>query len=111
MEHLASVLFSVYLQQNQGFDLVYVGELPVLVHVVLSACAGSPTTQDRTATREITRLPYCLPPTHHGVGILIPDFSKLNSPAHWYLCLRFTRHLTMSHARLEARMDSLFPFL
>jgi len=59
----------------------------------------------------ITRLPCCLPPTHHGVGILIPDFSKLNSPAHWYLCLRFTRHLTMSHARLEARMDSLFPFL
>jgi hypothetical protein len=34
---------------------------------------------------------YCLPPTHLGVGILICDFSKLNSPAHWYLCLRFTR--------------------
>src|SRR5450631_4304162 len=28
-----------------------VGDLPVLVHVVLSACPGSPTTQDRTATR------------------------------------------------------------
>src|ERR1039458_589278 len=87
------------------------GDLPVLVHVVLSACTGSPTTQDRTAAREITRLPYCLPPTHHGVGILICDFSKLNSPAHRYLCLRFTRHLTMSRARLEARMDSLLPFL
>jgi len=27
------------------------GDLPVLVHVVLSACPGSSTTQDRTATR------------------------------------------------------------
>ena len=27
------------------------GDLPVLVHVVSSACAGSTTTQDRTATR------------------------------------------------------------
>jgi len=87
------------------------GDLPVLVHVVLSACAGSPTTQDRTATREITRLPCCLPSTRHGVGILIRDFLKLNSPANRYLYLRFSRHLTMSNARLEARMDSLFPFL
>ena len=41
-----------------------------------------------------------------------PDFrfSKLNRPAHRYLYLRFERHLTMSPARLEARMDSLFSF-
>jgi hypothetical protein len=37
-------------------------------------------------------------------------FSKLNSPAHWYLCLRFGSHLAMYPARLEARMDSLFSF-
>src|SRR6202043_1440915 len=37
-------------------------------------------------------------------------FSKLNSPAHQYLCLRFKRHLAISPARLEARMDSLLPF-
>jgi hypothetical protein len=37
-------------------------------------------------------------------------FSKLNHPAHWYLYLRFNRHLAMTTARLEARMDSLFSF-
>jgi hypothetical protein len=37
-------------------------------------------------------------------------FSKLNSPAHRYLCLRFKRHLAMSPARLKARMDSLLSF-
>src|SRR4029077_458853 len=36
--------------------------------------------------------------------------SKLNHPAHRYLCLRFKRHLAMSPARLEARMDSLLSF-
>src|ERR1019366_6524621 len=59
----------------------------------------------------ITQLPYCLPPTHQGVGILICDFSKLNHPAHRCLDLRFATHLAMCHARLEVRMDSLFPFL
>src|SRR5258706_15287542 len=38
-------------------------------------------------------------------------FSKLNSPAHQYLCLRFKRYLAISPARLEARMDSLSPSL
>ena len=37
-------------------------------------------------------------------------FSKLNSPAHRYLCLRFKRYLAISPARLEARMDSLLSF-
>jgi hypothetical protein len=47
----------------------------------------------------------------NGVGILFQtDFSKLNSPAHRYLCLRFKWHLAMSPARLEARMDSLLSF-
>jgi hypothetical protein len=51
-------------------------------------------------------------PYRNGVGVLIQtSFSKLNSPAHRYLCLRFKRHLAVSLARLEARMDSLSPFL
>src|SRR5229473_1856501 len=37
-------------------------------------------------------------------------FSKLNSPAHRYLCLRFKQYLATSPARLEARMDSLLSF-
>jgi hypothetical protein len=37
-------------------------------------------------------------------------FSKLNSPAHRYLYLRFKRHLAVPPARLEARMESLFSF-
>jgi hypothetical protein len=38
-------------------------------------------------------------------------FSKLNHPAHRYPCLRFERNLTASPARLEAKMESLSPFL
>ena len=45
------------------------------------------------------------------VGVLVLRFSKLNSPAHRYPCLRFERHLTMSPARLRAKMESLSPFL
>jgi len=45
------------------------------------------------------------------VGVLILRFSKLNSPAHRYPCLRFKRHLAMSPARLRAKMESLSPFL
>ena len=59
----------------------------------------------------LSQPPCCLPPTHHGVGILIPGFTKLNHPAHRCLDLRFATHLAMCHARLEVRMDSLFPFL
>ena len=40
----------------------------------------------------IARLPYCLPPTRQGVGILICRFSKLNHPAHQ--CLRSTLRST-----------------
>jgi hypothetical protein len=48
----------------------------------------------------------------NGVGVLIQtSFSKLNSPAHRYLCLRFKWRLAVSLARLEARMESLSPFL
>src|SRR5215467_12322939 len=55
--------------------------------------------------------PTVLPsPLRQKVGIPINGFSKLNRPAHRYLYLRFERHLTMSPARLEARMDSLFSF-
>jgi hypothetical protein len=37
-------------------------------------------------------------------------FSKLSSPAHRYLYLRFKPHLAVDPARLEARMDSLLSF-
>src|SRR5690349_21521086 len=59
----------------------------------------------------LTRLSYCLPP--HGMesaSCSKTGFSKLNSPAHRYLCLRFKRDLAVPPARLEARMDSLLPF-
>jgi hypothetical protein len=43
----------------------------------------------------------------HLVGFLFLDVPKLNSPAHY---LRIKRHLAMSPARVEARMESLFSF-
>src|SRR5260370_41570808 len=55
-------------------------------------------------------LPCRLPPFGKESASCTIGFSKLNSPAHRYLCLRFKRHLTMSPARLEAGMDSLFSF-
>jgi len=62
--------------------------------------------------RDLTWLPCCLPPLPERSRHPDPNgFSKLNSPAHRYLCLRFKRDLAISPARLEARMDSLLPFL
>ena len=64
------------------------GDLPVLVHVVSSACPGSNDYAGPDNHSRLTRLPCCLPPTRQGVGILIWRFSKLNHPAH--RCLRPT---------------------
>ncbi len=75
-----------------------------------SACAGSQTTQDLAIHSRVTWLPCCLPPLGMESASCSFGFSKLNSPAHWYLCLRFGSHLAMYPARLEARMDSLFSF-
>src|ERR1700674_98863 len=55
-------------------------------------------------------LSCCLPPIGTKSASCSIVFSKLNSPAHRYLCLRFKRYLATSPARLEARMDSLFSF-
>src|SRR5580704_7943659 len=55
-------------------------------------------------------LSCCLPPFGTESASCSIVFSKLNSPAHQYLCLRFKRNLAMSPARLEARMDSLLSF-
>src|SRR5271163_2194915 len=52
----------------------------------------------------------CLPPIGTESASCSIGFSKLNSPAHQYLCLRFKRYLAISPARLEARMDSLLSF-
>src|SRR6266478_7548510 len=58
----------------------------------------------------ITWLLCCLPPLGTESASCSIGFSKLNSPAHRYLCLRFKRYLAISSARLEARMDSLLSF-
>jgi recombinase-like zinc beta ribbon protein len=52
----------------------------------------------------------CLPPLGMESASCSFGFSKLNSPAHQCLCLRFNRHLAMPPARLKARMDSLLSF-
>ena len=76
-----------------------------------SACAGSSTTQDRLLAR-VYRETAVLPSSNQErVGVLVLRFSKLNSPAHRYPCLRFKRHLAMPPARLRAKMESLAPFL
>jgi hypothetical protein len=46
-------------------------------------------------------------PHQERVGVLVLRFSKLNSPAHRYPCLRFKRHLAMPPARLRAKMEAL----
>ena len=67
---------------------------------------AGPTARSRLS--RISRVAFLHP---ERVGVLILRFSKLNSPAHRYPCLRFKRHLAMSSARLRAKMESLSPFL
>jgi hypothetical protein len=76
-----------------------------------SACAGSKTTLDRLLAREYREAAVVPSPNQERVGVLVLRFSKLNSPARRYPCLRFERHLTMPPARLRAKMESLSPFL
>ena len=71
---------------------------------------GSQTTQDRTTTRDWRGCRVAFLPTGTESASCSIGFSKLNSPAHRYLCLRFKRHLAMPPARLKARMDSLLSF-
>jgi hypothetical protein len=76
-----------------------------------SACAGSSTTQDRLLARDYRETAVWPSSNQERVGALVLRFSKLNSPAHRYPCLRFKRHLAMPPARLRAKMESLAPFL
>src|SRR6267143_5065025 len=72
-----------------------------------SACAGSPTTQDRLLARDYRETAVLPSSNQERVGVLVLCFSKFNSPAHRYPCLRFKRHLAMPPARLRAKMESL----
>src|ERR1039457_7173315 len=64
-----------------------------------------------TARSRLSRYSHVAFLHQERVGVLILRFSKLNSPAHRYPCLRFKRHIAMSPARLRAKMESLSPFL
>jgi hypothetical protein len=76
----------------------------------LSACAGILDYAGPSNPLAIMWLLCCLPPLGTESASCSIGFSKLNSPAHRYLCLRFKRYLAISPARLEARMDSLLSF-
>ena len=78
------------------------GDLPVLVHVVSQRARVLTTTQGRPVTRDYRHWSCCLP-LRNRVGALIISFSKLNSPAHRYLCLRFDRHLAMPHRKTRGQ--------
>jgi hypothetical protein len=51
----------------------------------------------------ITWLPCCLPPLGTESPSCTIGFSKLNSPAHLYTCLRFSRHLAMSPCKTRGQ--------
>ena len=73
-------------------------------------CAGSSTTQDRTATRDNAA---AVLPSSYSEGSRHPDLSAFRSsitPPINASGLRFETHLTVGSARLEVRMESLFPF-
>ena len=54
-----------------------------------SACAGSKTTQDQLLARDYRETVMLPSSNQERVGVLFLRFSKLNSPAHRYPCLRF----------------------
>src|ERR1039457_3233024 len=58
-----------------------------------SACPGSKTTQDRLLARVYRESAVVPSSNQERVGVLVLRFSKLNSPAHRYPCLRFKRCL------------------
>jgi hypothetical protein len=76
-----------------------------------SACEGSSTTQDLNSHLRISRLPCCLPYSPWSQRPDLPVLRSSIAPPTDASVLRFKRHLTMSPARLEARMESLLPFL
>ena len=51
----------------------------------------------------LTWLPCCLPPLGIESASCSIGFSKLNSPAHRYLCLRFERHLAMLACKTQGQ--------
>ena len=69
-----------------------------------STCSGSSTTQGREPTRESNADTRAAFPFREQGRHPETDFSKLNSPARRYLCLRFTRRLAASSARLVAKV-------
>ena len=85
------------------------GALSVLVHVVSQRARFSDYAGPNNHSR-LAWLSCCLPPLGMESASCTNGFSKLNSPAHRYLCLRFKPHLAMRPTRLEARMDSLLSF-
>ena len=63
-----------------------------------------------TVHSRLAWLPCCLPPTRNEVGILIYGlFAAPIAPPTGASSTCFKRHLAMSPARLEVRMDSLLP--
>ena len=87
------------------------GDLPVLVHVVSRRAevlrlrrTGQPLADNAAAV---------LPSSYSGWSRRpdLPVFRSSIAPPTDASVLRFKRHLTMSPARLEARMESLLPFL
>jgi hypothetical protein len=97
---------------NQGLDATEVRtRCPGSRACCFSVCAGSQTTQDRNNHSRFSMVAVLPSSTRTESASCSFGFSKLDSPAHRYPCLRFKRDLAIPPARLEARMDSLFPFL
>ena len=69
-----------------------------------STCSGSSTTQGRTLTREYRERPCCLPFSQTRSAPWNNFFSKLNSPARRYPCLRFDRRLATPSAKLGVKV-------
>ena len=82
------------------------GGLPVLVHMVSRRAGLFDYVELRSASR--SRLRRCCLPLLTTGSASQTSFSELYPPAHRSLCLRFNRYLTITNAKLEARMVSLF---
>ena len=78
------------------------GGLPVLVHMVSRRAGLFDYVEFRAASRS-RPLGFCLP-FHATRSAFQIGFSELNPPAHRSLCLRFARYLTITNAKLKARM-------
>jgi hypothetical protein len=109
--YMSALWFMAFADRPSFTERRHAGDLPVLVHVVSQRArvlrlrrTGQPLAYNAAAVLPSSSSEW----SRHPV---LPAFRSSIAPPTDASGLRFKKHLAMSPARLEVRMDSLLPFL